>query len=148
MSKLRTELSEAFSTAALRPTPQRYAVLEFLVRHPVHATADEIFAALNRNDPRASRATVYNTLHSLTHSGLVREVISEGKAARYDANVHQHHHFVCERCGGVEDIEWFDLPAAAGRSALGGRAVRTYELLFRGVCESCGSSNLKSGVRS
>jgi Fur family peroxide stress response transcriptional regulator len=144
---LRSELAEAFRAAAVRPTPQRYAVLEFLVKHPVHATADEIFAALNRRDSAASRATVYNSLHSLTRSGLVREVLSEGKAARYDANVHRHHHFVCERCGGVEDIEWFDLPAGAGRPALGGRAVRTYELLFRGVCESCGSVNLNTGGR-
>jgi Fur family peroxide stress response transcriptional regulator len=140
-------LEEAFRAAALRRTPQRYAVLAYLVRHPVHATADEIFAGLNRNDPKASRATVYNSLNALTHSGLVREVISEGKAARYDANIHQHHHFVCERCGGVEDIDWFDLPPAAGRSALGGRAVRTYELLFRGVCESCGSLNPETGTR-
>ena len=108
--------------------PRRSVMLSWssLVRHRLHATADEIFAALNRDDPRASRATVYNSLRSLAHSGLVREVISDGKAARYDANVRRHHHFVCERCGGVEDIEWFDFPRTAGRPALGGRSVRTF----------------------
>jgi Fur family peroxide stress response transcriptional regulator len=147
VSKLRAELTGAFRAVALRPTPQRYAVLEFLVRHRLHATADEIFAALNRDDPRASRATVYNSLRALAHSGLVREVISDGKAARYDANVRRHHHFVCERCGGVEDIEWFDFPRTAGRPALGGRSVRTFEMLFRGICESCGPTNPNTGAR-
>ena len=128
MSKLSVELDQAFQSASLRPTAQRYAVLEFLAEHTVHATADEIFRAVNRNDPRASRATVYNNLRSLAKAGLVREVMSEGKAARFDANLRPHHHFICERCGTVEDISWFDLPLSAGRTALGGRDVSKYEV--------------------
>jgi DNA-binding transcriptional ArsR family regulator len=75
------QLRQAFLAADVRPTVQRYAVLQHLARHGVHATAEEIFRAVNRQDPRASRATVYNSLKSLTRAGLVREVISEGKAA-------------------------------------------------------------------
>jgi Fur family peroxide stress response transcriptional regulator len=138
MSKLSAELEQAFRAAALRPTTQRYAVLEFLAKSPIHATADEILLAVNRNDPRASRATVYNNLRSLTKAGLVREVLSEGKAARFDANLHRHHHFICEECGAVEDIPWFDLPATAGRAALGKRRIRNYEIIFRGACARCG----------
>ena len=116
MSKLSKELDEAFQSAELRPTAQRYAVLEFLTQDAVHATAEEIFQAVNRNDPRASRATVYNSLRCLEKAGLVREVVSEGKAARYDANLHHHHHFLCRHCGAVEDITWFDLLAYGGRA--------------------------------
>jgi len=54
----------------LRPTAQRYAVFEFLARRNVHATAEEIFHGVNRSDPRASRATVYNDLHSLANAGV------------------------------------------------------------------------------
>ena len=131
------ELREAFRGAALRPTAQRFAVLEYLARRPVHATAEEIFDAVNRNDPRASRATVYNNLRSLAKAGLVREVMSEGKAARFDANLRRHHHFICERCHTVEDIPWFDLPLTAGRAALGGRNVDNYQVVFRGACVRC-----------
>ena len=141
MSKLSAELERAFEAAELRPTSQRYAVLEFLAKHPVHATAEEIFVALNRHDPRASRATVYNNLRSLEMAGLVREVLSEGKAARYDANLHRHHHFVCDSCGTVEDIAWFDLPVSAGRPALAGRKISTYEIVFRGACRHCAAAN-------
>ena len=147
MSKLSTELDQAFQAAALRPTAQRYAVLEFLAEHPVHATAQEIFCAVNRNDPRASRATVYNNLRSLAKASLVREVISEGKAARFDANLRRHHHFLCGLCGAVEDISWFDLPSSAGRAALGGRAVHNYEIIFRGVCIRCRNSQPEPGSR-
>jgi Fur family peroxide stress response transcriptional regulator len=140
VSKLKLQVEQAFQAAGLRVTSQRYAVLEFLARRSgTHATAEEIFDAVNRTDPRASRATVYNNLRSLAKAGLVREVVSGGKAARFDANLHRHHHFVCEQCGGLEDIAWFDLPAGAGRAALAGRAVGSFEIVFRGVCASCGA---------
>jgi Fur family peroxide stress response transcriptional regulator len=144
---LSAQLEQAFQAAALRPTAQRYAVLLFLAEHPVHATAEEIFGAVNRNDPRASRATVYNNLRSLAKAGLVREVMSQGKAARFDANLRRHHHFICERCHTVEDISWFDLPPSAGRAALGTRDVSNFEIVFRGVCVRCRDSKPKRGAK-
>jgi len=129
-------LQQAFRAADVRPTVQRYAVLQHLARYGVHATAEEIFQAVNQQDPRASRATVYNSLKSLTRAGLVREVVSQGNAARYDAAVRPHHHFVCDRCGGVEDIAWFELPPAV-RQSLGARQPRSFEVVFRGLCEKC-----------
>jgi Fe2+ or Zn2+ uptake regulation protein len=120
----------------LRCTPQRYAVLDFLVRGRVHATADQIVAAINRADPRASRATVYNSLHALMSAGLVREV-GGGAAARYDATLDRHHHFACEQCGSLEDIPWFEIPPSAGARALGSRRISRYEIVFRGLCDGC-----------
>ncbi len=131
-------MAAAFRKRALRCTPQRYAVLQYLMRHPVHATAEEIYRAVNQSDPRASRATVYNSLHALTQAGLAREMMLEGTvSARFDANVNRHHHFVCERCGRVEDIGWFDLPRAAQRAAAEARTILSYEVVFRGVCARC-----------
>jgi Fe2+ or Zn2+ uptake regulation protein len=131
------ELREAFRGVALRPTAQRFAVLEYLARRPVHATAEEIYRAVNRTNPRASRATVYNNLRDLARSGLVRELVSQSRASRFDANLRHHHHFVCEECGAIEDIAWFDLPPAAGKKMLEGRMVRQYEIVYRGLCAKC-----------
>ena len=134
---LKPEILDTFRRSRVRCTPQRYAVLEFLTRTPVHATAEEIFHAVNRSDPRASRATVYNSLHVLSEAGLVREVAVEGKSARFDARRERHHHFICDLCRRVEDIVWFDVPQAAGPSPLAGRVVREYEMVYRGTCERC-----------
>ena len=50
----------------------------------------------------------------------MREVAVEGRAARFDAKGMLHHHFICDRCGNVEDMEWFDVPKPAPpRSASG-----------------------------
>jgi hypothetical protein len=52
--------------------------------HKGHPTAAEIFKAVNRTDPRSSRATTYNNLRDLVKAGLVREVAVEGRAGRFD----------------------------------------------------------------
>src|SRR6476619_5827378 len=92
---------ESLVGSGLRCTPQRYAVMAFLMKHTSHPTPAEIFEAVNRVDPRTSRATTYNNLRDLVQAGLVREVAVEGRAARYDAKGMQHHHFICDRCGTV-----------------------------------------------
>jgi len=130
------KIQEAIRGAGLRCTPQRVAVLDYLVRHPDHATVEELWPALNKRHTQASRATVYNTLHTLAQAGLVREFKLDGNAARFDACLDPHHHFVCDRCGGVEDLEWFDVPAL-DRKRVGVRSIRSYEIVVRGVCSKC-----------
>ena len=129
-------IQQALEAGGLRCTPQRYAVMAFLLEHPGHPTAAEIFDAVNRMDPRSSRATTYNNLRDLVKAGLVREVAVEGRAGRFDLEGMRHHHFVCDRCGTVEDIEWYNVPKPASRS-LGRRVVRECQLIFRGLCAKC-----------
>ena len=130
------EIRKSLEGSGLRCTPQRYAVMAFLTEHTSHPTAAEIFEAVNRADPRCSRATTYNNLRDLVQVGLVREVAVEGRAARFDAKVMRHHHFICDRCGTVEDMEWYDVPKPAAGS-LGKRILRQSELIFRGLCAEC-----------
>ncbi len=129
-------IKKALGESGLRCTPQRYAVMAFLMAHNSHPTAAEIFEAVNQMDPRSSRATTYNNLRDLVQAGLVREVAAEGRAARFDAKGMRHHHFICDRCGSVEDVEWYDVPRPALR-ALGKRVLRECELIFRGLCAKC-----------
>ena len=146
---VRRDIEMSFERAGLRLTPQRFDVMEFLARRPIHATATDIFRAVNRRNPRASRATVYNSLRALVRAGLARGVTLEGKAARFDANIHRHHHFICDRCGKVEDIGWFDVSAQSREAALGLRKVREYQVVFHGVCEICGraKAQMKQGEK-
>ena len=129
-------IRQSLEESGLRCTPQRYAVMAFLMQQTTHPTAVEIFEAVNRLDPRSSRATIYNNLRDLVQAGLVREVAVEGRSARFDATGMRHHHFICDRCGNVEDLEWYDVPRPAAAS-LGKRIVRECELIFRGLCTKC-----------
>ncbi len=129
-------IKQSLESSGLRCTPQRYALMAFLLKRNSHPTAAEIFGGLNRADPRSSRATTYNNLRDLVQAGLVREVAVEGRAARFDAKGMRHHHFICDRCGKVEDMEWYDVPGPASGS-LGKRILRECELIFRGLCAKC-----------
>jgi len=120
----------------LRFTPQRHCVMQFLLENSGHPTAAEIFEAVNCVDPRSSRATTYNNLRDLVEAGLVREVAVEGRAARYDAKGLRHHHFICDQCGAVEDLEWYEVPRPDA-SSLGKRQIRECELIARGLCTQC-----------
>jgi len=129
-------IKESLKGSGLRCTPQRYAVMAYLMERTSHPTAAEIFEAVNRVDARCSRATTYNNLRDLVQAGLVREVAVEGRAARFDAKGMRHHHFICDRCGKVEDMKWYDVPRPASGS-LGKRILRRCELIFRGLCAKC-----------
>ena len=129
-------IKRSLESSGLRCTPQRYAVMAFLMEQASHPTAAEVFEAVNRADPRCSRATTYNNLRDLVQAGLVREVAVEGRAARFDAKGIRHHHFICDCCGKVEDVEWYEVPQPRSGS-LGNRVVRECELIFRGLCTKC-----------
>lgn len=129
----------------VRFTPQRYCVMAFLMDHNGHPTAAEIFDGVNRLDPRSSRATVYRNLTDLVEAGLVREVAVEGRSARFDVKGLRHHHFICDRCGEVDDMEWFDLPQPPAES-IGKRKVRECELIYRGLCTRCADAPSGNGL--
>lgn len=129
-------IKRSLEDSGLRCTAQRYAVMAFLMDHKGHPTAAEIFEAVNRVDPRSSRATTYNNLRDLVKAGLVREVAVEGRAGRFDLHGMRHHHFICDGCGNVEDMDWYDVPRPASRS-LGKRVVRDCQVIFRGLCVKC-----------
>jgi Fur family transcriptional regulator, peroxide stress response regulator len=129
-------IKRSLEGSGLRCTPQRHAVMAFLMECNRHPTAAEIFEAVNRVDPRSSRATTYNNLRDLVQAGLVREVAVEGRAARFDARGMRHHHFICDRCGNVEDMEWCHVSRPASGS-LGKRILRECEVIFRGLCTKC-----------
>jgi Fur family peroxide stress response transcriptional regulator len=129
-------IKRSLQSSGLRCTAPRYAMMAFLTDHKGHPTAAEIFKAVNRVDSRSSRATTYNNLRDLVKAGLVREVAVEGRAGRFDLEGMRHHHFVCDRCGNVEDVDWYDVPQPASHS-LGKRVVRECQLIFRGLCAKC-----------
>jgi Fe2+ or Zn2+ uptake regulation protein len=130
------QIRQRLEDNGLRFTAQRYSVMSFLMAHHEHPTAAEIFEGVNRLDPRSSRATTYNNLRDLVQAGLVREVAVEGRAARFDAKDIQHHHFICDTCGVVEDLDFYAVPQPPSAS-LGTRVLHQVELIARGLCSEC-----------
>jgi Fe2+ or Zn2+ uptake regulation protein len=137
MTKLHKAAVETMvQSRGLKMTPQRRAIVEHLQSAAHHPTADEVFTAVNRRFPMTSRATVYNTLNWLRDAGMVREVF-EGGQVRFDPNTEEHHHFVCRRCGRVEDIECESISKLKVCALPGRQQVESYEVTLRGLCAGC-----------
>jgi Fur family iron response transcriptional regulator len=92
--------------AGLRPTRQRLALAQLLfARGDRHVTAECLHEeAVTANIP-VSLATVYNTMHQFTQTGLLREVTVDGSRTYFDTNIGDHHHFYCEDDGSLMDID-------------------------------------------
>jgi Fur family peroxide stress response transcriptional regulator len=120
----------------LKMTPQRRAIVEYLQSAIHHPTAEEVLRAVNEKFPMTSRATVYNTLNWLKGEGMVKEVY-EGGIVRFDPNTSEHHHFVCRRCGRVEDVESERIGNYQFNPLLGNHTVENFEVVLRGICADC-----------
>lgn len=137
MARLQIETVVAMvESYGLKMTPQRRAIVDFLQGSVAHPTADEVMSAVNEKFPMTSRATVYNTLNWLKSAGLVREVF-EGGTVRYDPNTSDHHHFICRKCGRVEDVECDAISALQICSLPGDPKIENYQVTVRGLCGQC-----------
>jgi Fur family peroxide stress response transcriptional regulator len=129
---------DKLKSTGVRMTPQRYAILSFLLQSMTHPTADEIYRALADRFPSMSVATVYNNLKVFIEAGLVRELTYGDDSSRFDADMSEHYHAICEQCGKIADFEFPPLTeieiAAAAHT---GFQVHGHRMEVYGMCRSC-----------
>jgi Fe2+ or Zn2+ uptake regulation protein len=125
-------------------TTQRRLILETLESLGGHPTADEVYAVVQKRDPRLNPSTIYRTLAWLENAGLVSHChLDAGPAGehseRYDpVTPVEHHHFVCAMCGQVIEFEAPQLEAIkAGVAAKHNIIVEKAALTLYGQCATC-----------
>lgn len=130
------ELSEAFRASGLKVTPQRQLLFRLMHDNDCHPTADALFAEASAQMPGISLRTVYQTLTDLAAMGELRSLDLGTGATRFDPNIDDHHHVVCDLCGEVRDVY---VSGADGLpvDGLDGFEVREASILFKGVCPRC-----------
>ena len=114
------------------------AVMQFLAGNTSHPSAEEIHAALRRQFPTLSLATVYNTLEALRERGEVVEVEGDPTKKRFDPVVSRHHHLICVRCKKILDIPEKWNPTLTEREKRGFHVIRS-QVIFHGLCPECQS---------
>ncbi len=122
----------------MRNTRQRTVILEELRRTDRHPTADELHRRVRRRLPRVSLATVYRNLEQLSDLGIVQKLELGGTQRRFDADLTDHCHVRCVRCGCVDDVDCE--PHAhieAGRAATRGYEILGHRLELFGLCPEC-----------
>jgi Fur family ferric uptake transcriptional regulator/Fur family peroxide stress response transcriptional regulator len=120
----------------VKPSMQRIAVMNYLLKNYTHPTADTIFNSLYPSIPTLSKTTVYNTLKLLAQQGAILEITIDDKNLRYDAEISQHAHFKCINCGRVHDITLKNSKALSVKK-IDNLLITDAQLYYKGYCEKC-----------
>lgn len=129
---------EKLKMSGVRMTPQRHAILSYLLDTTSHPTADDIYRALESRFPSMSVATVYNNLKVFIESGLVHELTYGDNSSRFDADMSDHYHAQCESCGKIVDFNYprlEDVEQVAAEET--GFTIRGHRLEVYGLCSEC-----------
>ncbi|MBB4825350.1 Fur family peroxide stress response transcriptional regulator [Sporosarcina luteola] len=127
--------------SGVRITPQRHAILEFLISSESHPTADEIYKALEHDFPNMSVATVYNNLRVFRNAGLVKELTYGDSSSRFDFVTHDHYHIICDQCGTIVDFHHPGLEEVEHlASHVTGFKVNSHRLEVYGTCPKCANN--------
>jgi Fur family transcriptional regulator, peroxide stress response regulator len=138
------QLKEAIDTlkeTGVRITPQRHAILEYLIHSMAHPTADDIYKALEGKFPNMSVATVYNNLRVFREVGLVKELTYGDASSRFDYVTSDHYHVICDECGKIVDFHYPGLDEVEQlASHVTGFKVRNHRMEIYGTCDNCSTN--------
>ncbi len=123
-----------------RQTVQKDCILRTVQEQCCHATAEEIVAAVRRQYPSISRATVFRNLKQFAQDGRLVRLAIPDSADRFDAGAAPHPHIYCRVCGRIADAEL--APGISEQLLLSEDSARTfvtegYDLIFYGLCPAC-----------
>jgi Fur family transcriptional regulator, ferric uptake regulator len=123
----------------MRSTSQRRAIMQALEEAPGPLTPQEILDRAARHHPSLGLATVYRNLNTLEAASEIVTVHLPNEARRYEmAGRGHHHHFCCDACDAVYELDT-TCPVAVleGVTLPGGYQVRGHALTLYGVCPEC-----------
>lgn len=117
---------------------QREIIKQTIKNRKDHPTALAIFEDIRKIDKNISLATVYRNLNLLANNGELKRV-SVGDTDHFDPCTKTHHHFICENCGEIYDIDAtkdFEKLEHNFENKFNGK-IKSIDLKITGVCENC-----------
>lgn len=125
----------------MKVTPARLGVLAALEETKKPLDVSSILKYLKQHKIKADKVTVFRIINSLTKKGLLIPIqLNEGKFRYEHADKANHHHFLCDNCGAIEDIADCNIETI-GRiiQQKKGLLVKRHSLEFFGLCQKCQS---------
>lgn len=122
----------------IRMTNQRKIILEELKKVTSHPTADEVYRMVRERLPKISLGTIYRNLYIMSESGLIQRLEVGGSQNRFDANLEDHYHIRCTKCGLIEDIPKKSVPGLEDVfSGALGYEITGHRIELIGICPDC-----------
>ena len=122
---------------AKRNTVQKRLILDAVRTLDMHASAEQVYEYVVQKHPNVSKATVYRNLNQMAEAKEILNIGNFYGTAHYDHNCHKHHHFICDGCRSIFDVE-VDCEQIIDR--VSGKVefdIADFNLTFSGLCRKC-----------
>ncbi len=120
--------------SGIRPTRQRIKICEILFdrEHTFHFSINDLVALIkNSTNKKIALATVYNTIHSLTKKGYLKEISINSDKSYFDTNTSTHHHFFDEETSELIDLDNKDVDPVKIRKNIPGKKIKSIEVIVK-----------------
>ncbi len=135
-----TNYSDKLKSAGLKITFPRIKILEMLGTHSdQHYTAEGLYKLLLQQGEEIGVATIYRVLTQCEHAGLVTRLQCDDGPAMFELSQDNHHdHFICTRCGQVDEFH-DDIIEARQQTiaAKAGYEIAGHSMILYGICAAC-----------
>lgn len=121
----------------IRPSVQRVAIMDYLIKHRTHPSADEIYTALSPAMQTLSRTTVHNTLRLFSEQGAALMLTIDDRNANFDADTSLHAHFQCKKCGKIDDLKCKVEMREVEGLQMEGNEITEMHYYYKGICKNC-----------
>lgn len=81
------KVQEYLMSKGIRPSPQRIAIMDYLLDNCNHPTVEAVYDALHTSMPTLSKTTVYNTLKLFEKKQAVQILNIDERNVRLDATM-------------------------------------------------------------
>lgn len=116
---------------------QREEIKRVVQESKTHPSANEVYEIIKSQHSSASMSTVYRNLNFLCETQQIRKIYMPNGSVRFDGELQEHHHVICEKCGKLFDVK-FDLDNLNKKvEEQTGVKVNTFQLTIGGICRPC-----------
>ena len=126
----------------LKHSRHREMIKSFLMTRKDHPTADMVYMNVRQQNPNISLGTVYRNLTLLADIGEIQRLRVGDGVDHFDADTSLHYHFVCTKCGCVEDLDMDSIEEInEAASARFDGQIDGHVTYFYGTCGNCLQGN-------
>lgn len=121
----------------MKYSKQKELILKTVKENHIHPSTEKIYELVKYNIPNISLGTVYRNLNKFAQKGSIKKIEGINGSSIFDGNTEKHHHFICEQCNSVIDIDEKDIPIEMGNISNKEFTIHSYDLTLKGICSKC-----------
>lgn len=114
-----------------------YNVLSSTKSHPC---AKWVYDNLKDDHPDLSLGTVYRNISLFKETGKIKSVAVINNEERYDADISDHSHFICDKCGAIIDIYDDNHDSIENKLTDENYIIHRKNLVLYGICSKCNNN--------